>query len=95
MSLLAVAGQTEFQQAQKYLNGTGGVPADPAEAAELFWRSLEKGNTAAAIPLADLYLQGKGVSRSCLQARILLTTASNKGNAEASQKLGQLPENCE
>lgn len=94
-SLLAVAGQTEFQQAQKYLNGTGGVAADPAEAAELFWRSLEKGNTAAAIPLADLYLQGKGVSRSCLQARILLTTAANKGNAEASQKLGQLPENCE
>lgn len=93
--LLAAAGQTEFQQAQKYLNGTGGVAADPAEAAELFWRSLEKGNTAAAIPLADLYLQGKGVSRSCLQARILLTTASNKGLAEAVQKLRELPENCE
>jgi len=94
-ALLASAGQTEFKQAQKYLNGTGGVAADPAQAAELFWRSLEKGNIAAAIPLADLYLQGKGVSRSCLQARILLTTASNKGNAEATQKLGQLPENCE
>ncbi len=94
-NLLASAGQTEFKQAQKYLNGTGGVAADPAQAAELFWRSLEKGNIGAAIPLADLYLQGKGVSRSCLQARILLTTASNKGNAEATQKLGQLPENCE
>jgi TPR repeat protein len=77
------------------LNGTGGVAADPTEAAELFWRSLEKGNTDAAIPLADLYLQGKGVSRSCLQARILLTAASNKGNAEAIQKLRELPENCE
>lgn len=93
--LLATSGQTEFNQAQKYLNGTGGVAADPAEAAELFWRSLEKGDIAAAIPLADLYLEGKGVSRSCLQARILLTAASNKGNAEATQKLGQLPENCE
>lgn len=93
--LLAAAGQTEFKQAQKYLNGTGGVAADSAQAAELFWRSLEKGNIAAAIPLADLYLQGKGVSRSCLQARILLTAASNKGNAEATQKLGELPENCE
>ena len=93
--LLAAAGQTEFKQAQEYLNGTAGVAADPAEAAELFWRSLEKGNTAAAIPLADLYLQGKGVSRSCLQARILLTAASDKGNAEAIQKLSQLPENCE
>lgn len=94
-ALLATAGQTEFNQAQKYLNGTAGVAADPAEAAELFWRSLEKGNIAAAIPLADLYLEGKGVSQSCLQARILLTAASNKGNAEATQKLGQLPENCE
>lgn len=93
--LLAAPDQTEFQRAQKYLNGTGGVTADPTEAAELFWRSLEKGNTAAAIPLADLYLQGKGVSRSCLQARILLTAASNKGNAEAIQKLRGLPESCE
>ncbi|HEV2616419.1 MAG TPA: PilZ domain-containing protein [Candidatus Acidoferrales bacterium] len=91
----AASGQFEFHQAQKYLNGTGGVSADPGEAAEWFWRSLEKGNTDAAIPLADLYLQGKGVSHSCLQARILLTTASHKGNTEAIQKLNQLPENCE
>ncbi len=91
----AATGQFEFQQAQKYLNGTGGVSADPGEAAEWLWRSLEKGNTDAAIPLADLYLQGKGVSHSCLQARILLTTASHKGNAEAIQQLNQLPENCE
>ncbi|HKV27962.1 MAG TPA: PilZ domain-containing protein [Candidatus Acidoferrales bacterium] len=91
----ANAGLFEFQQAQKYLNGTGGVSADPAQAAEWFWRSLEKGNTGAAVPLADLYLQGKGVSHSCLQARILLTAASHKGNATAIQKLSQLPENCE
>jgi len=88
-------GQTEFKRAQQYLNGSGGVAADPTEAAEWFWRSLEKGNTPAAIPLADLYLEGKGVSRSCLQARILLTAASHKGNAEAIEKLSQLPENCE
>ncbi len=87
-------GHAEFKQAQRYLNGSGTVAADPAEAAEWFWRSLEKGNTPAAIPLADLYLEGKGVSRSCLQARILLTAASHKGNAEAIQKLSQLPENC-
>ncbi|MGH9865789.1 MAG: tetratricopeptide repeat protein, partial [Candidatus Acidiferrales bacterium] len=94
-ALAADTGQTEFRRAQQYLNGTGGVVADPVEAAEWFWRSLEKGNTGAAIPLSDLYLQGKGVSQSCLQARILLTTASHKGNAEAIQKLLQLPENCE
>lgn len=87
-------GQTEFQRAQQYLNGTG-VAADPAEAAQWFWRSLEKGNSRAAIPLADLYLKGQGVSRSCLQARILLTAAARKGNADAAQKLSELPENCE
>jgi len=90
----ADTGQTEFQRAEQYLNGTG-VAADPAEAAQWFWRSLEKGNSGAAIPLAGLYLRGQGVSRSCLQARILLTVAARKGNADAAQRLSQLPENCE
>ncbi|MHB8754332.1 MAG: PilZ domain-containing protein [Candidatus Acidiferrales bacterium] len=90
----ADTGQTEFQRAEQYLNGTG-VPANPAEAAQWFWRSFEKGNSSAAIPLASLYLKGQGVSRSCLQARILLSVAARKGNADAAQRLSQLPENCE
>ncbi|MHB8541847.1 MAG: PilZ domain-containing protein [Candidatus Acidiferrales bacterium] len=90
----ADTGQTEFQRAEQYLNGTG-VAADPAEAAQWFWRSFEKGNSRAAVPLADLYLKGQGVSRSCLQARILLTVAARKGNADAAERLSQLPENCE
>ena len=93
-NLPADTGQTEFQRAQQYLNGTG-VAADPAEAAQWFWRSFEKGNSRAAVPLADLYLKGQGVSRSCLQARILLTVAARKGNADAAERLSQLPENCE
>ena len=88
------AAQTEFLRGQQYLNGNG-VPQDPATAAEWFWRSLEAGNTAAALPLADLYVAGKGVSRSCTQARILLDTAARKGNAEAAHKLAQLPANCD
>jgi TPR repeat protein len=71
------------------------VPQDPATAAEWFWRSLEAGNTAAAVPLADLYIAGKGVSRSCVQARILLDTAARKGNPEAVHKLAELPANCD
>ncbi|MHB8411565.1 MAG: PilZ domain-containing protein [Candidatus Acidiferrales bacterium] len=90
----ADTGQTEFQRAEQYLNGTG-VASDPAEAAQWFWRSFEKGNSRAAVPLADLYLKGQGVSRSCLQARILLTVAARKGNADAAERLSQLPENCE
>lgn len=87
-------GQTEYQRAENYLNGKG-VDKDPAEAAEWFWRSLEAGNTTAALPLADLYLQGNGVSRSCTQARILLDAAAQKNNQEAIHKLAELPENCQ
>ena len=88
------AAQSEFLRAQQYLTGSG-VPQDPATAAEWFWRSLEAGNTAAAVPLADLYIAGKGVSRSCQQARILLDTAARKGNADAVRKLAELPAKCE
>lgn len=88
------AAQSEFLRAQQYLTGSG-VPQDPATAAEWFWRSLEAGNTAAAVPLADLYIAGKGVSRSCQQARILLDTAARKGNADAVHKLAQLPAKCD
>ena len=40
--------------------------------------------------LADLYLRGEGVARNCAQARVLLSVASEKGNTEAMQKLGEL-----
>lgn len=86
-------GQTEYQRAESYLNGKG-VSQDSAQAAEWFWRSLEAGNTNAAIPLADLYLAGNGVSRSCTQARILLDAAAEKNNTTAIKKLAELPESC-
>lgn len=87
------SGQAEYQRAENYLNGKG-VPQDSAQAAEWFWRSLEAGNTSAAVPLADLYLAGNGVSRSCTQARILLDAAAQKNNAIAIKKLSELPESC-
>lgn len=93
-SILQDAARSEYLRGQQYLDGTAGVAPDPAEAAEWFWRSLEAGDMDAALPLADLYIAGKGVSRSCIQARILLDTAARKGNAEAAHKLGQLPESC-
>lgn len=88
-----VLGQAEYQRAESYLNGKG-VSQDSAQAAEWFWRSLEAGNTNAAIPLADLYLAGNGVSRSCTQARILLDAAAGKNNTTAIKKLAELPESC-
>lgn len=88
------AGQSDYQRAEQYLNGQG-VAQDYSEAAQWFWRSLEAGYTNAALPLANLYLDGNGVSRSCTQARILLDAAAQKNNAQAIQKLAQLPDNCQ
>jgi TPR repeat protein len=51
---------------------------------------VEKGNSTAETDLADLYLRGDGVAKNCDQARILLSAASDKGNAEAMQKLTEL-----
>lgn len=94
LTALPYAGQSEYNRAEQYLNGKG-VEQDPAEAAEWFWRSLEAGYTEAAIPLADLYIAGNGVSRSCTQARVLLDAAAQKNIPEAVKKLGELPENCQ
>lgn len=90
----ASSGATEYLRGENYLTGRG-VPRDPAEAAHWLWISESDGYTPAAIALADLYLSGQGVSRSCLQARILLTTAARKNNKAAEQQLSELPENCD
>ncbi len=89
-----LAAQSEYQRAEQYLNGTG-VTQDYAQAAQWFWRSLEAGYTDAALPLANLYLEGNGVSRSCTQARILLDAAAQKNNPQAIHQLAQLPDNCQ
>lgn len=87
-------GQSEYRRAEQYLNGKG-TAQDYGQAAQWFWRSLEAGYTEAAVPLANLYLKGNGVSQSCTQARILLDVAAQKSNTQAIQQLGQLPENCQ
>lgn len=57
---------------------------------EQLWLAVEKGNTAAAVELADRFLQGNGVPVNCAQARVLLLVASEKNNADAIRKLDQL-----
>lgn len=51
------------------------------------WAALGTGDSSAELPLAELYLAGDGVPRSCEQARILLEAASKNGNVEARQWL--------
>ncbi|HEV2489594.1 MAG TPA: PilZ domain-containing protein [Candidatus Acidoferrales bacterium] len=87
-------GRNEFLRGENYLSGKG-TPRDPVQAARWFWAALGDGYTPATIPLADMYLRGEGVSRSCLQARVLLTAAARKKNVDAIRRLAQLPGNCD
>jgi hypothetical protein len=65
-------------------------PEEQAKAAQLLWHAVEKGNVAAELALADLYLAGQGVEKSCSQARVLLTTAQNHKSSLAAKKLDGL-----
>ena len=42
--------------------------------------------------LANLYVRGEGVPKSCDQARSLLSAASDRGSIEAKRKLAELNE---
>jgi hypothetical protein len=87
--LAADAGESQLILARQYLDGRA-HPRDPTVASQLLWSAVEKGNAAAEMDLADLYLRGDGVARNCDQARVLLSVASGKGNTEAMQKLSEL-----
>ena len=88
-------GQTEFQQALQLLRGKN-READMPEAVRLLWDSVEKGNPGAELALAELFWHGQGVTKSCDQARILLSAAARKGDAEARTRLKQFEEEgCE
>jgi hypothetical protein len=65
-------------------NGVEDVPS--------LWTSVENGDTHAEVTLADRYTHGEGVPQSCAQARVLLEAAAKRGNAEAKQKLDELPQ---
>jgi len=54
------------------------------------WTEVAKGNTSAEVTLAQLYLIGRGVPKSCAQAKVLLQAAAKKGNVEAIDKLAQI-----
>jgi len=66
-----------------------------ATTSQQLWKAVAEGNTTAEIALAQLYLTGNGVPRSCEQARVLLSAASKKGNAEAMRQYrGLLTAGC-
>jgi hypothetical protein len=85
------SGAEELAWAERYLNGTQGMPRDSREAAQWLWKAVGKGNAAATITLSDLYMRGDGVSKSCDQARLLLDAAARKGARAAAERLRNLP----
>jgi TPR repeat protein len=94
-ALSSEPGQQEFLQAQEILKNKNREGALP-EAVRLLWVAVEKGNSGAEMALAELYWHGQGVSRNCDQAKILLTAAARKGNAEGKKQLEQFQrEGCE
>ena len=86
------AGKSELAAAQAALRGTNGV-RDSAKAARLLWAAVANDNSTAAVILADLYLRGDGVPKSCEQGRVLLTAASNAGDIQGQEKLKELNAN--
>lgn len=79
-------GQQEYLEALQILRSPSRASEVPA-AIQLLWASVEKGNTAAEIALAELFRTGKGVTKNCDQTRILLSAAARKGNVEARKRL--------
>jgi hypothetical protein len=75
-------GNAEMYQAAHAANAT-------LRAAWL-WKAMRAGNPQAPVELAKMYAEGEGVAQSCDQARILLSAAAAKGNAQAKLDLQQL-----
>jgi hypothetical protein len=51
---------------------------------------VAKGNLAAEMELAEVYLAGQGAAKSCSQARVLLNAAVSRKSELARQKLANL-----
>lgn len=61
-----------------------------AARSEWLWKATAKGNPDAPVQLADLYVAGNGVPRSCEQAIVLLKTAALGNNARACNRLASM-----
>jgi hypothetical protein len=64
--------------------------SDATAAAAWLWKATSRGNSEAPVRLADMYIKGNGVPRSCEQALVLLRSAAIKENAPARNRLAAL-----
>ena len=91
----AVADDSEEAVAKKTIPGAEEMAkannaSDSAAEAVWLWKATAKGNPAAPVRLADMYVKGDGVPRSCEQAVVLLKTAATKENALARNRLASM-----
>jgi len=75
-------GQQELEKATS--------ASDAAAAAAWLWKATSRGNPEAPVRLADMYVKGNGVPKSCEQAMVLLRSAATKENAPARNRLAAL-----
>ena len=80
------SGEAELANGLQYLRDAENA-SETNSAVKWLWASVEKGNTKAALVLADLYTWGRGVPQNCDQARVLLMSAERRGSTEAVQRL--------
>ena len=64
--------------------------SDATATAAWLWKATSRGNPDAPVRLADMYIKGNGVPRSCEQALVLLRSAATKENAPARNRLAAL-----
>lgn len=86
------SGNSDLAAAMEYLGGPIGK-RNSFKAARLLWSAVGNGNSDAEVVLADLYLHGNGVARSCEQGRVLLQAAAISGNVRGQKKLDELDTN--
>jgi hypothetical protein len=75
-------GQQELEKAAN--------ASDATAAAAWLWKATSRGNPEAPVRLADMYIRGNGVPKSCEQALVLLRSAAAKENAPARNRLAAL-----
>jgi type II secretory pathway predicted ATPase ExeA len=60
----------------------------------ILWEEVKRQNSDAEVTLAELYIEGTVVPKSCEQAHVLLQAASAKGNVHATDRLRTYEEQC-
>jgi TPR repeat protein len=79
-----------IQEAAAYHSGVYGVRRDTDKTVELLRKASGLGDSQATLIMAELYLVGDGVPQSSTKSFDTLQTLSDRGDADATNRLGEL-----